>query len=308
MATYSNIKHNDSVKKIIYSQKAPKKLTKLKKKKNIINKNEKINQKNQSVNINKNNHGSIVVNINININTNENTNGNTNSNVNKNGNINENIINNKYKSPKNNQNKRRFPLSPLSPLNLNVLSDKDFSKKMLPLSSRRNEDKIKKVNYIKIMKKKKESDNLMVLTSTSRNKKKFDLKKIKSLNSLEIIDFKNKTNNNSNKEIFCYNKKKSPKKIKYRNINSNTSYNKGKFEFYTRYTTINKTIYSSNKNFRLNNQNCTNSLKSLEKFQKTKDKNRISKRNNVIFSPLQNKILEKKYYSYKRLDNVNTNS
>jgi hypothetical protein len=172
MATYSNIKHNDSVKKIIYSQKAPKKLTKLKKKKNIINKNEKINQKNQSVNINKNNHGSIVVNINININTNENTNGNTNSNVNKNGNINENIINNKYKSPKNNQNKRRFPLSPLSPLNLNVLSDKDFSKKMLPLSSRRNEDKIKKVNYIKIMKKKKESDNLMVLTSTSRKKKK----------------------------------------------------------------------------------------------------------------------------------------
>jgi hypothetical protein len=305
MTTYSNIKHNDSVKNIIYSQRVPKKLTKLKKKKNIINKDEKINQKNQSVN--KKNHGSIVVNINININTNENTNGNTNGN--KKGNINGNIINNKYKSPKNNQNKRRFPLSPLSPLNLNVLSDKDFSKKILPLSSRRNKDKIKTVNYIKIMKKKKESDNLMALTSTSRNKKRFDLKKIKSLNSLEIIDFKNKTNNNSNKEIFCYNKKKSPKKIKYRNINSDTSYNKGKFEFYTRYTTINKTIYFSNKNFGLNNQNCTNSLKSMEKFQKIKDKKSISKRtNNVIFSPLQKKILEKQYYSYKRLDNVNTNS
>ena len=159
------------------------------------------------------------------------------------------------------------------------------------------------------MKKKKESDNLMALTSTSRNKKRFDLKKIKSLNSLEIIDFKNKTNNNSNKEIFCYNKKKSPKKIKYRNIISDTSYNKGKFEFYTRYTTINKTIYFSNKNFGLNNQNCTNSLKSMEKFQKIKDKKSISKRtNNVIFSPLQKKILEKQYYSYKRLDNVNTNS
>lgn len=181
MTTYSNIKHNDSVKNIIYSQRVPKKLTKLKKQKNIINKNEKINQKNQSVNMNKNNQGSIVVNINININTNENTNGNkitngntnvngnTNTNGNKNGNINGNIINNKYKSPKNNQNKRRFPLSPLSPLNLNVLSDKDFSKKILPLTSRRN--KIKKVNYIKIMKKKKESDNLMVLTSISRNKK-----------------------------------------------------------------------------------------------------------------------------------------
>ena len=305
MTTYSNIKHNDSVKNIIYSQRVPKKLTKLKKKKNIINKDEKINQKNQSVN--KKNHGSIVVNINININTNENTNGNTNGN--KKGNINGNIINNKYKSPKNNKNKRRFPLSPLSPLNLNVLSEKDFSKKILPLSSRRNKDKIKTVNYIKIMKKKKESDNLMALTSTSRNKKRFDLKKIKSLNSLEIIDFKNKTNNNSNKEIFCYNKKKSPKKIKYRNIISDTSYNKGKFEFYTRYTTINKTIYFSNKNFGLNNQNCTNSLKSMEKFQKIKDKKSISKRtNNVIFSPLQKKILEKQYYSYKRLDNVNTNS
>ena len=159
------------------------------------------------------------------------------------------------------------------------------------------------------MKKKKESNNLMVLTSTSRNKKRFDLKKIKSLNSLDIIDIKNKTNNSSNKEIFCYNKKKkSPKKIKYRNINSDTSYNKGKFEFYTRYTTINKTIYSSNKNFGLNNPNCTNSLKSLEKFQKIKDKKSISKRNNVIFSPLQKKVLEKKYYSYKRLENINTNS
>ena len=317
MTTYSNIKQNDTVKNIIYSQREPKKLTKLKKKKNIINKNEKINPKNQSVNLNKNNQGSIVVNINININTNENTNGNTNTNGNANGNkngnkivnINGNIINNKYKSPKNNQNKRRFPLSPLSPLNLNVLSEKDFSKKILPLSSRRNKDKIKKVNYIKIMKKKKESNNLMVLTSTSRNKKRFDLKKIKSLNSLDIIDIKNKTNNSSNKEIFCYNKKKkSPKKIKYRNINSDTSYNKGKFEFYTRYTTINKTIYSSNKNFGLNNPNCTNSLKSLEKFQKIKDKKSISKRNNVIFSPLQKKVLEKKYYSYKRLENINTNS
>ena len=68
MNTYSNIKQNDSVKKIIYSQRAPKKLTKLKKKNNIINKPENNNQKNQSVNINKNNHGSIVVNINININ------------------------------------------------------------------------------------------------------------------------------------------------------------------------------------------------------------------------------------------------
>ena len=237
-------------------------------------------------------------------------NGNTNTNGNKNGNINGNIINNKYKSPKNNQNKRRFPLSPLSPLNLNVLSDKDFSKKILPLTSRRNKNKIKKVNYIKIMKKKKESDNLMVLTSISRNKKKFDLKKIKSLNSLEIIDNKNKTNNSSNKEIFCYNKKKkSPKKIKYRNINSDTSYNKGKFEFYIRYTTINKTIYSnSKKNFGLNNQNCTNSLKSMEKFLKNKDKRCISKRNHVIFSPLQKKVLEKKYYSYKRLENVNINT
>ena len=302
MSTYTNIKHNDSVKNIIYSQRVPKKLTKLKKKK-IINKNEKINQKNQSVNINKNNPGSIVVNINININTNENTNGNTNTNGNKNGNI----INNNYKSPKNNQNKRRFPLSPLSPLNLNVLSEKDFSKKILPLSSRRNKDNMKSLNYIKIMKKKKETDNLMVLTSTSRNKKRFDLKKIKSLNSLEMIDIKNKTNNSSNKEIFCYNKKKSPKKIKYRNINSDTSYNKGKFEFCTRYTTINKTIYSSNKNIGLN-QNYTNSIKSMEKLQKAKDKKSISKRTNVIFSPLQKKILEKKYYSYKRLENVNTNS
>ena len=230
------------------------------------------------------------------------TNGNTNVNEKKN----EDIINNKYKSPKNVQSKRKFPLSPLSPLNLNVLSEKDFSKKILPLSSRRNKDKLRTLNYIKIMKKKRESDNLMVLTSNSRNKKRFDLKKIKSLNSLEI-DIKSKTNNNSNKEIFCYNKKKSPKTIKYRNINSDSSYNKGKFEFYTRNTTINKTLYSSNKNYGLNH-NYTNSLKNIEKFQKIKDKKNISKRTNVIFSPLQKKILEKQYYSYKRLDNVNINS
>ena len=99
MNTYSNIKHIGSVKNLIYSKK-PKKLTKLKIKKNMI-KNEKIKQRNQNISTNKNNHNSIVVNINININTNEN------------GNI---INENKYKSPKNNPIKKRFPLSPLSPL------------------------------------------------------------------------------------------------------------------------------------------------------------------------------------------------
>ena len=290
MNTYSNIKHIGSVKNLIYSKK-PKKLTKLKIKKNMI-KNEKIKQRNQNISTNKNNHNSIVVNINININTNEN------------GNI---INENKYKSPKNNPIKKRFPLSPLSPLNLNILSEKDFTKRLIPSSSRRNKDKIKTSNYIKIMKKKKKYDNLMILTTTSRNKKKFDLKKIKSLNSLEI-DCKTKQNKSVNKEILCYNKIKSPKKIKYRN-NNDLYVNKNNFEFYTRYTTINKTIYSSIKNFEFKT-NYTKSLKNLEKVKEIKNKRNIcpKMKNNVIYSPLKKSSLEKKYFSYKRLDNKNINN
>ena len=70
---------------------------------------------------NKKNINSIVVNINININTNQNRNS------------------SKYCSPQKNTKKNRFPLSPL---NLNILNSKDFSKRE-PLTNRSNKDQKK---------------------------------------------------------------------------------------------------------------------------------------------------------------------
>jgi len=279
------IKHADSIKNIDNDK--TKKGEKLKIKKNM-NKIEKII---------KNNHNSIIVNINKNINSNQN----------------ENIIKNNYKSPRNNINKIKFPLSPLI---LNILNDKELPKKNEPLTSRTNitsrtnRDKVKKNNYIKIINRKKFNDNIKILTTTNKYKKKFDFNKIKSLDSLDINsnEFRNKPNNSCNKEIISYNyKQKSPKKknkIKYRNNNNDFSIKNSNFDLLT---TFNKTTSSSTKNFGTKVK-YVNSVKNLIKVNEIKNNKRLIckniKNNKGIYSPLNKINYNNRFYSYKRINNM----
>ena len=285
--TYSNIKLVDSIKNLGTNQK-PKKIDKTKIKKSM-NKNDKIiNHKNT------NNPYSTKLKLNIH----------TNSYINKNT-INE----NKFKSPKNILYKNKFSLSPLI---LNILNEKEINKRKEPLTSRTNKDK-NEPNYIKIIRRKK-NENLKILTTTNKNKKVFDFKKIKSLDYLETNECKHKQNNSCNKEILSYNNKKNIsrlKKIKYRNINNDYSINRGNFELFTRYATINKTISSSSSNFGFNKTKYTNSMKSLIKVNEAKNKKPIYQRNKYrgILSPSHKNTMDNKFYSYKRLNinNINNN-
>ena len=286
LKTYSNINLVDSIKNLGTKEK-PKKIDKTKIKKSL-NKNDKIiNHKNT------NNPYSTKLNLNFN----------TNSYINKNT-MNE----NKFKSPKNVLYKNKFPLSPLI---LNMLNEKESIRRKAPLTSRTNKDKIE-LNYIKIIKRKK-NENLKILTTTNKNKKFFDFKKIKSLDYLETNECKHKQNNSCNKEILSYNNKKNIsrlKKIKYRNINNDYSINKANFELFTRYATINKTISSSSSNFGFNKTKYTNSMKSLIKVKEAKNKKPVYQRNKYrgILSPSHKNTMDNKFYSYKRLNINNINN
>ena len=280
--TYSNLKLVDSIKNLAKKEK-PKKIDKHKIKK-AMNKNDKIINHKKT-----NNPYSTTLNLNIN----------TNSYINKNS-INE----NKFKSPKNILYKNKLTLSPLI---LNILNEKESNKRKGPLTSRTNKDKIEQ-NYIRIIKR-KNNENLKLLTTTNKNKKVLDFKKIKSLDSLETNECKHKQNNSCNKEILSYKNKKNLNrltKIKYRNINNDYSINKGNFELFTRYATINKTISSSSSNFGFNRTKYTNSMRSLIKVNEAKNKKPIYQRNKYrgILSPSHKITVDNRFYSYKRL-NVN---
>ena len=289
--THSNFKHIDSYKKIVNSPKM-KKVPKFNSKKNIHK-------------LSKNNFNSILVNINRNIHTNQN----------------ENIItNNNYKSPRNNIGKIKFPLSPL---NINILNDKEIPKRSQPLTSRINKDKIKSINYIKIINRKKVNENFKILTTNNKNKKKFTFNKIKSLDSIDINsnELRYKQNNSCNKEIINY-QPKSPKKkcriIKYRNNNNNNDFSikTTNYDLLTRYTTYNKTISSSTKNFGTKFKS-VNSMKNLIKVNEIKinkkfiykniKNNKDIKNNKVLYSPPNKTIAINKYISYKRKNNLNVN-
>ena len=289
--THSNIKHVNSFKKIVNNSKM-KKVSKINSKKNIHN-------------LNKKKYNSIFVNINRNINTNPS----------------EHIItNNNYKSPRSNIGKIKFPLSPLI---LNILNDKEIPKKSQPLTSRTNKDKIKNNNYIKIINRKKINENSKILIAINKSKKKFNFNKIKSLDSIDVNsnELRYKQNNSCNKEIINY-KQKSPKKkcriIKYRNNNNNDfSIKTTNFDLLTRFTTYNKTISSSTKNFGIKFKN-VNSMKNLIKVNEIKINkklnckniinNKDNKNNKVLYSPPNKVNVENKYISYKRLNNLNMNS
>lgn len=195
---------------------------------NIINKtntnNNTTTNKNNKTLTNNKNHNSIVVNINININTNENTN----------------IANDTYKSPIHKVNKNRLPLSPLSPVNLN--SDKEYSKNNIPLSSTRNKNEIKSSNYVKIMKRKNDYNNLVL--SSKRNKKLDEIKKMKTLNSIDVNEYRNKLNSTCNKDNLFYNKKKN----RVANQINEYSLNKVNMDLYTTNYNCNKqNVYFSPK-------------------------------------------------------------
>ena len=275
--TYSNSKFVDSNKNLVTNEK-PKKINKFKIQQ-TLSKNDKIL---------KTRYKNVSTNVNLNINTN--------SNIYKNGNA---IKESKFKSPKNILYKNKLPLSPLI---LNILNEKECQKRKEPLTSRMNKDKIEQ-NYIKIIKRKK-NENLKILTTTNKNKKVFDFKKIKSLDSLDANENRNKQNNSCNKEILSYKNKKTInklKKIKYRNINNDYSINKNNFELFTRYATINKTISSSSSNFGFNKTKYTNSMKSLIKVNEAKNKKPIYQRNKYrgILSPLHKNTMDNQFYSIK---------
>ena len=289
--TFSNLnfRYADSAKNLLNNQKI-KKMEKYKTKKNIISKNDKILIR-KNKNINKNNHNTTFANINHN----------------KFGFL---INKNNYKSPKNISNKKIFPLSPLI---LNILTDRDCPKRKEPLSNRvNNKDKTEQNNYIKIIKRKNNKDNLKLLTTTNRNKRVFDFKKIKSLDSLGINELNNKQNKSYNKEILNYNNKKKTykiKKLKYRNINNDYSINKANMELITRYSTINKTINSGNSNVGLPKTKYMNSVNNMIKVNEIKNKKSIFQKSlyRGIISPLHKNTLDKRYFSFKKLNHININ-
>ena len=284
--TNNNKCHFDSIQNMVYSPKSKKNAVfSIKKDKNDKD-NKYLSPKNKTISNSKTNnitktsnksHNSIVVNINININTNQNNNN----------------IDNNIKSPINKIAKKRFPLSPLAPINLNILNEKEFLKKELPLSSARNnerdetKEKSENSNYIKIVKKKQDYSNLLL--SNKRNKKIIEINKMKNICSLEGNELINNQNYSCNKDMFLY--KKNSKEINGQNNNFNS--------------TENKNVYFSPKKLGFKPRH-TNSMKELENTSELNNKKFVyhKKPNNTINSPLNKKSgLGKKVFSYKKLEN-----
>ena len=286
--TYTKYQKFDSIQNMVYSPKSRKNIGfSIKRDKTSIDKNEKLlspknknlntNNNNDKSNTNNKNHNSIVVNINININTNQNNNN----------------INNNIKSPVHKINKNRYPLSPLSPLNINILNDKEYQKNEIPLSSARNKEKeknkenIEENNYIKILKRKTDYSSLIL--SNKRNKKIVEINRIKSLNSIENNELAKKQNISCNKNILSNNKE--TKELIYKNNN------------------IDKNVYFSPKKLGYKIK-FINSMKDLENVNELNDKKFVyhkKQNSNLINSPLSKKVhYEKKYFSYKRLDIANS--
>ena len=296
ISTYANAsgRQYDSLEKMIYSPKAKKNAKfSIKRDNNRYlspkNDNRKINSPYQyqyNTNINNNtikndkNQNSIVVNINININTNQNTNT---------------INDNTYKSPVHGIKQKRLILSPVSPMPFNL------EKKSIPLSTTRSKgggsDRVKASNYVKITQRKNDYNNLVLLTN--RNKKKTDFSKLKTVNSIDSNEAKSKQNYTyNNKDMLLYGGKKN---------NNDELYNYNKYNE----SIINKNVYFSPKNvgskFRFYN-------KSMKELENTSDINNnkkyiYQKKQNTINSPLnKNSKLNKKFFSYRRLNNANSYS
>lgn len=288
ISTCASGKQIDSLEKMVYSPKAKKNAKFSIKKGNNKNdgylspKNDNRKyQYNSNANINNNNtikndknQNSIVVNINININTNQNT-------------LNEKV----YKSPIHNIKQKRLILSPASPTAFNL------EKNSIPLSSARNKerDRVKDSNFVKITKRKNDYNNLVLLTN--RNKKKTDFSKLKTVNSIDSNEVKNKQNYTyNNKDMLLYGKKNNNEEL-YIKCNGNT---------------INKNVYFSPKNIGNKFKFYNKSMKDLENTSDINNNNKkyiYKKKQNTINSPLnKNSKLSKKFFSYRRLNNANSYS
>lgn len=291
ISTYTNGRNLDSLEKMVYSPKAKKNAKFSIRKDSGKNdgylspkyESRKINSPYQyNTNINNNtikndkNQNSIVVNINININTNKNT-------------INENA----YKSPVHSIKQKRLILSPVSPMVFSI------DKKSIPLSTARSggRDRPKApLNYVKIVKRKSDYTSLALLSN--RNKKKTNFSKLKTVNSIDSNEVKNKQNYTyNNKDAILYGKKS--------NDELNCKHN-GR--------TINQNIYFSPKNVSCKFKVYNKSMKELENTSTSDINNNnkkyiYQKKQNTINSPLnKNTKLNKKFFSYRRLNNANSYS
>ena len=284
--TYMNNFHIESLQNMVYSPKSNKKGVFFLKKDNNNKLERNLSPKTGKPKIEKipKSQNSIIVNINININTNQEA-------INNNKNIlNSNLI---YKSPSHNISKSKKIFS-FSPISTSVINNYNNDK---PLLSARNQES-KKLNYIKIIKRPNNYNNIQI--STDRNRRNNETIQTRTLNTLESFDFnKNNSCNKDNKNLF-YNKQVVKKKNKENNNGNNKKTIVNKKELCSNLNTnnINKNIYFSpnkfGKSIKLNSINKIDTNNNKFIYQK--------KSNNSITSPINKTIKSnKKFFQTKKV-------
>ena len=284
--TCMNNLHLKELKNMIYSPKSNNKKGMFFHKKDNNNKTERYLSPNEGkINTERNRKilNSIIVNINININSNHQTiNNNLKTESNK---LNSNFV---YKSPSHNINKSKkmFTFSPKISPRLNNNIDK-------PLLSSRNEES-KKSNYIRIIKKTEDYNNMTI--QTDRNKRNNEMKKIKTLSRLESYTYLKNYNCNKNKIPYCKQNckdkslKKEISKINKIPINKNEVYSRNKSK------NFNLNTYFSHNQLSKNNEN--NTINDNETINCNKKFVYHKQINNTILSPLnKNNKSNKRFFS-----------
>ena len=228
---------------------------------------------------NRNIPNSIIVNINININSNHQT---INNNLKtENNKLNSNFV---YKSPSHNitKSKKLFIFSPIVSPRVNGDVDR-------PLLSSRNEES-KKSNYIRIIQKTDDYNNMTI--QTDNNKRKNEMKKTKILSRLQSYTYLKNYNCNKNKIPYC--KQNCKDKSVKKEVNKKNKIPINKKEVYSR---------NKNKNFNLNTYFSQNQLRK-NKENITINDNENNKKfvyqkqiNNTILSPMnKNNKLNKRFF------------
>ena len=281
----------ESLKNMIYSPKSNKKGVFFLKK-NDNNKIERYfspktgKEKNHAI---QKNPSSIIVNINININTNqENINNKINTSNNK---LDNNLI---YKSPSHQISKKKN-LFAFSPITSSDITNYKYDR---PLLTARDEKTIES-NYIKIVKRNRDYNNIIL--NTDRNKKKKEMKKTRTLSSLECLDLFKNQNDSYNKNDIFYNKQIFTKKNKQiKNAKNNKININNKVLYSSNNNNINSNLYiSPNKFGKKHNLNKIN--KNLEVNNDNKKFIYHKKSNNILSSPLNKKDrINKKYIQIKK--------
>ena len=290
--TYINSLQFGSLKDIIYSPKSNKKGVFFVKKNNNNKNNRYLSPNTGKINseTTQKNTNSIIVNINININSNQEK---INNKINTYNNMTNTNIENKSPHHQIPKIKKIFSFSPISSKDItNFKYDK-------PLLSSRNEES-KKKNYIKIINKNNEYNNIII--NTDRNLRNNEKQKTRNINKIDSLDFFKSHNLTSNKNNILYNREKSIKEnireenlIKDKNEKINKGLNSGKSNG------INKNVYFSPnkfcKNVNLNNGRNNQKIKNNENKKFVYHK----KSNYEIGSPLnKNGKFAKKFFHVKK--------